>query len=307
MRVPWKPLTVVTAVAATVVVVLGFTGILDSVTAQPLGAYSVALRLRKAYTGNLFRVVRDSDSAELNIGYESDGDWDNAALSTHCTGTNCLVMTVYDQSGNGRDLTSAAAGNRPKVWDSSTGAVTCGTAAKLCMQFDPGDGSAGAVDWLRRTDSLGLTGSPELHLFWNYQRTGSSTLDKFHWTIGTSASGTHVGVMVSGSGTRTAVSYLNGVNQFNPNEDAWQFYGMYKALNAAVGDTTMESGGSAMAETGDLNPSNTTNIANTSFSWGATSGGTFTAEGKSSTLIVWNAQLTGTDLTNIRTGMATLN
>jgi hypothetical protein len=72
----------------------------------PFAVYSV----RKAvpgYAGNAFRVIRASDSAEQDIGFSGD-DYDTAAVASFCSGTTGHVKSLYDQSGNGRDIATGA-------------------------------------------------------------------------------------------------------------------------------------------------------------------------------------------------------
>ena len=79
---------------------------------QPAAAYSFR-KLRTAYTGPSIRIIRDSDQAQLDIGFTASGDFDRPAAVTHCTAANCYLVTAYDQSGNGRHATQATPANRP--------------------------------------------------------------------------------------------------------------------------------------------------------------------------------------------------
>lgn len=65
-------------------------------------AYSMRL-LRTLYTGDAIRVQRSSDSTELDIGF-LNGGLDVAALLSFVGSSDGLVVTIYDQSGNGRDM-----------------------------------------------------------------------------------------------------------------------------------------------------------------------------------------------------------
>ncbi len=69
---------------------------------------SAAYSLRKintTYNGFAVRVRRSSDNAEQNIGFTTNGDLDETALTTFVgAGNNGFVSTWYDQSGNNRDL-----------------------------------------------------------------------------------------------------------------------------------------------------------------------------------------------------------
>ena len=77
------------------------------------GAWSTRL-LSIAYAGQCLRVQRSSDSTEQDIGFVGPL-LDTAALMTFVGAGNGIVVTWYDQSGNGRNLTQASAGPRPTI------------------------------------------------------------------------------------------------------------------------------------------------------------------------------------------------
>lgn len=66
-------------------------------------AYSLR-RLSSTYTGDSFRVNRLSDSAEMDIGFLSNGDLDIDTLTAFIGGSDGEVIVMYDQSGNSLDL-----------------------------------------------------------------------------------------------------------------------------------------------------------------------------------------------------------
>ena len=69
-----------------------------------VAAWSICRKLKGSYEGNCIRVLRDSDSAEIDIGFDGNGNLDINTLTAHTTTSNGRVMKVYDQSGNGNDL-----------------------------------------------------------------------------------------------------------------------------------------------------------------------------------------------------------
>ena len=83
-------------------------------------SYSVR-QLDSAYTGSALRIREDGTNTETDIGFDSNGDLDTASIASHCGANNGLVVTWYDQSGNGNDATQSTVGNQPKIYDSSTG------------------------------------------------------------------------------------------------------------------------------------------------------------------------------------------
>jgi len=95
-------------------------------------AYSVR-KLRSAYSGSALRVRRSSDSTEQDIGF-SGNDLDTASLESFCAATDGFVVTWYDQSGNGRNITQSTAANQPKIV--SSGTIITGANSKPTVVFD---------------------------------------------------------------------------------------------------------------------------------------------------------------------------
>jgi hypothetical protein len=114
-------------------------------------AYSIRL-LTNVYNGNCLRVRRSSDNTEQDIGFNGAGWIDENALTSFVGANNGFVVTWYDQSGNGRNLTrsSATPTEQPRI-------VNAGTIDKYegftGILFD------GTNDSLRNTTSL-ITETP---------------------------------------------------------------------------------------------------------------------------------------------------
>jgi hypothetical protein len=85
-------------------------------------AYSVRA-LNSFYTGPLVRVRRESDNAERDIRALYNGELDTSALASFSAGTDGYVVTWYDQSGNGNDLTQTTTSLQPKIHNASTGVL----------------------------------------------------------------------------------------------------------------------------------------------------------------------------------------
>jgi non-reducing end alpha-L-arabinofuranosidase len=76
-----------------------------------VAAHSTTRALYSSYNGPLYQVRRASDNATQNIGLLSAGGYANAAAQdSFCSGTNCVITVIYDQSGRGNNLTQAPAG-----------------------------------------------------------------------------------------------------------------------------------------------------------------------------------------------------
>lgn len=75
--------------------------------------YSVR-KLRTAYAGNCLRVRRSSDNTEQDIGF-SGNDLDTTSLLSFVGAGSGFVVTWYDQSGNGINVTMATTANQPRI------------------------------------------------------------------------------------------------------------------------------------------------------------------------------------------------
>ena len=94
--------------------------------------YSVR-KIRDGYTGSALRIREDSGNTETDIGFDSNGDLDTAAIASHCGANNGYVVTWYDQSGNGYDATQATKTNQPQIYNGSSVITKNG---KPAAQFD---------------------------------------------------------------------------------------------------------------------------------------------------------------------------
>jgi hypothetical protein len=88
----------------------GFVGALDG-TPGLVHVYDIARRWLTSYEGDLVRLRRSSDNAELDFTYDANGDLDTAAIATWAGGSS-LEVTVYDQV-SGDDVTQGTAGSQP--------------------------------------------------------------------------------------------------------------------------------------------------------------------------------------------------
>jgi hypothetical protein len=81
--------------------------------AKRANAYSLR-KIVSTYSGNAIRVRRSSDNLELDIGFVGK-NLNTVALLAHVGGGNGFVVTLYDQSGNARNLTQATAAAQPQI------------------------------------------------------------------------------------------------------------------------------------------------------------------------------------------------
>lgn len=76
-----------------------------------VAAHSTTRALYDAYAGPLYQVKRSSDGATRKIKPMTAGGVAHAASQdAFCSGTSCVILTIYDQSGRGNDLTPAPPG-----------------------------------------------------------------------------------------------------------------------------------------------------------------------------------------------------
>jgi hypothetical protein len=107
-------------------------------------AYSIRL-LRTAYTGDIMRVRRASDNNEVDVGFDSNGEFGlTSPVSNPSTGgpftdfadfighggtpTDGFCRYWYDQSGNGNDAQQATQARQPQIYDAASGIIEEGSA-----------------------------------------------------------------------------------------------------------------------------------------------------------------------------------
>ena len=92
-------------------------GDIASAAGTPLvAAHSVTRALYAAYSGKLFTARRASDAKTQDINTASAGGFiDLSALQAFCSGTTCSVSRLYDQAGNGNDMSQNTVANQPSV------------------------------------------------------------------------------------------------------------------------------------------------------------------------------------------------
>jgi hypothetical protein len=112
--------------------------LLDTYTGAA-AAYSVR-KLDKDYTGNCMRIREDSGDTETDIGFDSSGDLDTAAIATHCGSANGYVVTWYDQSGNSNNATQSTAGNQPQIYN-GTAVLTLNNKPAVSQRADNYNGT----------------------------------------------------------------------------------------------------------------------------------------------------------------------
>jgi hypothetical protein len=110
-----------------------------------VAAHSTTRALYAAYNGPLYQVKRASDGATTNVSPLSAGGYANSATQdSFCANTYCTITEIYDQSGNGNNLTDAPAGGAaggPDILANAAAAPTMAGGHKVYGVFiSPGMG-----------------------------------------------------------------------------------------------------------------------------------------------------------------------
>jgi hypothetical protein len=110
-----------------------------------VAAHSTTRALYAAYGGPLYQVRRSSDNTTTNISPLSAGGVANAARQdSFCSGTTCVITEIFDQSGNGNNLTAAPAGGAAETSDglatATAAPVTVGGHEAYGVYIAAGDG-----------------------------------------------------------------------------------------------------------------------------------------------------------------------
>ena len=96
------------------------------------GALSVARQLTKTYSGNLFTVRRSSDNTSQDIGFTVTGEANVAALTAFVGSGTGYVTKIYDQSGQGNNVTQTNAAYQPVIVSAGTVQYLNGHLTMLC-------------------------------------------------------------------------------------------------------------------------------------------------------------------------------
>ena len=120
-------------------------------------------KIKEGYTGNCIEVRESNGNAIANIGFDTHGNLDEAALLAHCGGNDGFVKTWYDQSGGTSfDLAQSGTGKQPKIVES--GAVLRAN-GRPTMKFD------GTNDLVKR--SIGTDDGSPHSIFFVYRLDGT--------------------------------------------------------------------------------------------------------------------------------------
>lgn len=84
--------------------------ILETAGTPCVAAHSVVRVLYANYSGPLYRILRESDHAGLDIGAHYSGFAKADEQDTFCNHTSCFILRIFDQSPQRNHLDTAPAG-----------------------------------------------------------------------------------------------------------------------------------------------------------------------------------------------------
>lgn len=240
--------------ASTSQVASAFTGLLDTYSGAA-AAYSLRL-LRTDYEGSAIRVRRADDNEEQDIGFRNN-ELDTSTLESFSLGSDCFVVTWYDQSEDGgNNATQTNASAQPKIVSSGSTILDNG---KPAIQFDGSDDRLTAVSNWTTGDSTSLhiltindvsirvlLGSYYNAIFYNekmvaYDGTswnestnavslGQNLLEYTYYNSGGNIKYYNNGAS-NGSNTISGTQQINNnIGSFTPTNSAYAFDGKYQEL-----------------------------------------------------------------------------
>jgi hypothetical protein len=191
--------------------------LLDTYTGSA-AAYSVR-KLRAAHSGACMRIRRASDDAETDIGFDTNGDLDTAAIASHCGASAGYCVTWVDQSGNGNNATQSTASEQPQIYNGTAVITENGKPALLL------DGSN---DYLDKSTTDSVSGFVSL------------------FTVGTSDSLSAGGAQGSGRclaslGTTTTNGQRRANIIWNGGSGTWRYYTSVYGANNPIATATVDA------------------------------------------------------------------
>jgi hypothetical protein len=277
--------------------------LLDLISAPATNAYSVYRKLRSGYAGSAFRVRRSSDNAEQDIGFA--GDYvDTAALLAFVGAGSGYVVTLYDQSGNGRELIQSTLASQPRIVNA--GVLDAFPSGRIAMSFD------GTDDRLQRNvagNTAGMTGNPNITMGSAFQITNTAV----------SCVPCGFGNALAATGTtcvlHRSIAFPGSIKKQHGNTDrnwtlntavntAGHAYVLQHTAGGNVHSGSVRQNGAALVQGGTTGSVVALNLIDDSLNLGANVTGSVIMTGKLNCFLLFNAVLAGADLTALETELA---
>lgn len=168
------------------------------------------------------KVRRTSDNATQDIGFGGlGGGLDFNALQTFAAGSDLLVQTWYDQSGNNRNAVQNTTSDQPAIYYSSggsSGSVTFGYSSYLSINFQGSVAAGGnTYGWLNLSSAVGITNGG--YYFNAYVASYRDIVDRpqpylFYWSCNGSNANRHA----IQTGTLTNKQYYRAYSRTNSSD-----------------------------------------------------------------------------------------
>jgi hypothetical protein len=269
------------------------------------GAWSCARKLVAGYSGYAIQAIMTTPFIQVqNVGFVNNV-LDTATLLAWAGSGTAYVGTVYDQSGNGRDLNQFDAAKRPIIVNG--GSLVTKGASIPTMDFTTGRR-------LERTDALGLTGAPAITIGHVFEMTNAGPYPPMV-AIGRGVATATAGLCFChiGNGSAATHSYISAIDH-GPNYvlthsiATLRTYVVRSAASTGIGSARMQQDGvdcglQSVAGNGALN----LNLPNENFCWGGGKGAVGVlgdVTGYGSVCVVYNEDMSGARLTDFNTVLA---
>jgi len=150
--------------------------------------------------------VENSSGTTADIGFDSNGDLDTSALTTHCGSNYGRVSKWWDQSGNNRHMEQSTAASRPYIVDNSGNVLTTTDNSITALNFY----FQSTARWLEDTfvsnnaDEILISAVAEFHSVTTAQQVFSQ------WSSSTSTQVTQLSVLGASSKLRSMARFSGG-------------------------------------------------------------------------------------------------
>lgn len=231
--------------------------------------YSVSRKLRTAWTGFAIRVRRSSDNTTQDIGFDTNGNLDESALSTFVGAGNGFINILYDQTGSANSITQSTTTLQPQI-------VSSGIINKLngkpCMKFD------GVNDYMQQTTSAYNRQNFSVSIVWNYYNT---TGTQFIYSIELDPNRNYPAILVNPNLYYGIGASATSINLGAANLNQFLFFGASSGSNVYGYRNGTQYGPFAIS-------SGTSTLVNTIGAYGTT--GTYTSFGSVNVqeIVFWN-------------------
>ena len=152
--------------------------------------------------------VENSSGTTADIGFDSNGNLDTSALTTHCGSNYGRVSKWWDQSGNGNHMEQSTAASRPRIVDTSGNIVTTTDNSINALDFY-GNSTA---RWLSDTFSSNNGDHFILSYVGEFRTVTAAQQIVSQWTSSTSTQTLQTSIMGAAQKLRVAARYSDASN-----------------------------------------------------------------------------------------------